>query len=225
VISDDLAALIAPPIDEGPALRFRQGLVTSWNTSTGQNTVDLAGGTLTDVPILNTGEAIALKAGHVVALLGQGTSWFIIGRITPPGDANFAAASVAFGSAGAQVFGYSTSTSMVIKATSNELVVPDWADEALVMITGNAAVVNSTAGIQYAAMEVGCQGGTGGSAPSDIAAGRIGQVGASSRNRFTELSGGEVLQITGAILTGAAFAANGSNAMFIHAIAVFKSNV
>jgi hypothetical protein len=222
MITDDLT----PLFDTGqPGVRFRQGTVTAWNASTGANTIDVAGGTLTNVSILNTGEAIALKAGHVVGLLGQGSTWFIIGRITPPGDANFAAVSVAFGSAGAQLFNYSTSTSMVIKATSNELVVPDWADEAVVMIAGSAAVVNSTAGIQYAAMEVGCNGGAGGSAPSDIAAARIGQVGAASRNRFTNLSGGEVLQITGAIQTGAAFAANGANAMFIHAIAVYKSNV
>lgn len=222
MISDDLSTLF----DSGqPGVRFRQGTILTWDPNSGANTVDLAGGTLANVPILNTGEAIALKAGHVVGLLGQGSTWFIVGRITPPGDPNFAAASVAFGGAGAQVFGYSTSTVTVVKATSNELVVPDWADEALVMITGFAGVINTTAGITFAGMEVGCNGGAGGMAFTDIPANRGGIVGAASRNHLTGLSGGETLQITGAIQSGVAFAASGSNSMFIHGIAVYKSNV
>lgn len=222
MITDDLSTLF----DSGqPGVRFRQGTISTWNANTGANTIDLAGGTLTDVPMLNTGEAVALKAGHVVGLLGQGSTWFIIGRVTLPNDPNFAAASVAFGSAGAQVFGYSTSTSMVTKASSNELVVPDWADEAIVMVTGFGGVTNTTAGIAFAGMEVGCNGGAGGASYNDITAGRAGLIGGASRNHFTGLSGGEVLQITGAIQTGAAFGVTGSNSMFIHAIAVYKSNV
>ncbi|WBQ02937.1 hypothetical protein [Kribbella sp. CA-293567] len=222
MISDNLA----PLFDTGqPGVRFRQGTVTAWNPSTGANTIDVAGGTLTDVPILNTGEAIALKAGHVVGLLGQGSTWFIVGRITPAGDANFAAASVAFGSAGAQLFNYATSTSMVTKVSSNELVVPDWADEAIVIVTGNASVSNTTGANSFAMMEVGCSGGAGGSSPTHVVPGATAGVAASSRNHFTGLSGGNTLQITGAIQTGAAFAATASNCMFIHAIAVYKSNV
>jgi hypothetical protein len=222
MITDDLT----PLFDGGqPGVRFRQGTVLTWDASTGANTIDVAGATLTDVSILNTGEAIALKAGHIVGLLGQGSAWFIIGRITPPGDANFAAASVEFGSAGAQVFGFTTSTSMVIKASSNELVVPDWADEAIVHVTGSVCAANTTAAITYVAMEVGVNGGAGGGCFTDVPVGRMGSVSASSRNLFTGLSGGEVLQITGAVQTGAAFTVTAQNAMFIHAIAVYKSNV
>ena len=83
LVTDDTAPLFD---QAGPGVRFRQGTITAWNAATGQNTVDVANGTLTDVPILNTGEAIALKAGHVVGLLGQGMTWFIIGRITPASD-------------------------------------------------------------------------------------------------------------------------------------------
>jgi len=222
VITDDLSTLFAP----GPeAVRFRQGTITAWNPNTGANTVSVAGGILTDVPILNTGEAIALKAGHVVGLLAFGSTWFILGRITPTGDPNFAAASVDFGSAGAQVFNFATSTSMVVKASSNELVVPDWADEAIVHVTGGCCVVNNSAVITNVAMEVGCFGGVGGGLIQDIPIGRMGSVSASSRNLFTGLSGGEVLTVTGAAQAGAAFTAVGSNSMFVHATAVYKSNI
>jgi hypothetical protein len=223
MISDDVAGLLMP--DDAPAVRFRQGTVTAWDPATGSNTIDVAGGTLTDLPILNTGEAIALKAGHVVGLLVFGRTWFILGRITAPGDPNFAAASVAFDSAGAQAFGFSTSTSSVIKATSSELVVPAWADEAIVMVTGMAGALNTTASLGWLAFDVGCLGGSGGAVLADVEANRMELSAASSRNHFTGLSGGEVLTVTGSVQTNAAWAVNASNSMFIHAIALYKSNV
>lgn len=223
MISDNVADLFTR--DTGPALRFRQGTVVAWNASTGENTIDVGGGTLDDLPILNTGEAIALKPGHVVGLLVFGQQVFVLGRITTPGDPNFAAASVEFGSAGAQVFGYATSTAMVNKATSAELVVPDWADEALVMVTGFAALVNNSAATTFGALQVGCNGGVGGAAPQDIPVSSIANLAASSRNQFTGLSGGEILTVAGAIQSGVALLAHASNAMFVHAIAVYKSNV
>lgn len=223
MITDDLSTLF----DSGqPAVRFRQGTITAWDTDTGTNTVDMAGGTLTNVPILNTGEAIALKAGHVIVLMGLGLSWFIIGRVTPPNDPNFAAASVAFGSAGAQVTGFSLSMTLTVKASSNELVVPDWADEAIVFVGGHMHASNTTASRDTLSFQVGCQGGNGGGITQTVEAGWPAHAAAVSRNLFTGLSGGETLQITGEARSGAAaFGVTGSNAMFIHAIAVYKSNV
>lgn len=223
--ADDLAGILAPPPDTAPAVGFRQGLVQAWDTTTGANQILVAGGVLTDVPILNTGEAVALKVGHVVGLLTAGGSWFILGRITPPGDPNFASASVAFGSAGATATNFSTSTSFATKATA-DLVVPDWADEAIVMVGGQCGIRNSTAATDAMGFQVGCAGGFGGGPANDAAAGTWVCSGASSRNRFTDLSGGEVLPINGQVLTSnAGWAANVSNAMFIHAIAIYKSNV
>lgn len=222
--ADDLVTVLVG--DKQPEVGFRQGVIQSWNANTGQNVIAVGGTFLTDVAILNTGEAVALKAGHVVGLLTMAGSWFILGRITPPNDPNFAAASVAFGSAGAQVFNFSTSTSLVIKATSNELVVPDWADEALVLVTGSCGVRNSTAATDALGFEVGCFGGTGGAPASDAPAGTWVSMSGSSRNHFTGLSGGEVLQITGAVVTSnAGWAANPVNSLFLHAIAIYKSNV
>jgi hypothetical protein len=141
VISDDLSPLFKP---SGDAVRFRQGTVTAWDANTGSNTVEVAGGTLTDVPILNTGEAIALKAGHIVGLLAFGQSWFILGRITPPGDPNFAGASVAFGGDGVSVQSVTVNTTHAVKA-SLSLPVPSWVDEAVVLCTANVTLFNTTA--------------------------------------------------------------------------------
>lgn len=223
MITDDLSTLF----DSGqPAVRFRQGTITAWDANSGTNTVDLAGGTLTNVPILNTGEAIALKAGHVVVLMGLGLSWFIIGRVTAPNDPNFAAASVAFGSAGSQLFGFSLSTTLTVKTSSNELVVPDWADEAIVFVGGHMHALNTTASRDTLSFQVGCQGGNGGGITQTVEAGWPAHAAAVSRNLFTGLSGGETLQITGEARCGVGpFGVTGSNAMFIHAIAVYKSNV
>lgn len=223
MITDNLASLF----DTGqPGVRFRQGTILTWNPNTGENTVDLAGGTLTNVPILNTGEAVALKAGHVVGLLGQGSAWFIVGRVTPPNDPNFAAASVAFDSAGAQVFGFALSTALTLKASSNELVVPSWADEAVVYVGGHMHAVNTTAALDTYSFEVGCFGGSGGGTTTSCAAGQVEVNAANSRNHFTGLSGGEVLQITGSAQSGAAnWPLHASNSLFLHAIALYKSNV
>jgi hypothetical protein len=138
-ISSDLSPLFAPT---GPGVRFGQGLITAWNANTGENTVEWAGGTLTDVPILNTGEAVALRAGHVVGMLGQGLTWFIIGRVTPPNDPNFAGASLAFAAKNDQQTGFFITPSLQTKS-SVVLDVPPWADEVAIMVTGSCTLVNT----------------------------------------------------------------------------------
>ncbi|GAA1549994.1 hypothetical protein GCM10009804_03220 [Kribbella hippodromi] len=223
MITDNIATLF----DAGqPGVRFRQGTILTWDANSGANTIDLAGGTLTNVPILNTGEAVALKTGHIVGLLGQGSTWFIIGRVTLPSDPNFASASVAFGSGGAQLFNYSVSTTETLKASSSEIVVPDWADEAIVIVAGNGCVVNNQASVVSVAMEVGVNGGHGGGAWNAVQPGQIGSFAAASRNLFTGLSGGETLTLEALVVCNTlSIAANGANALFMHGIAVFKSNV
>jgi hypothetical protein len=79
--ADDLAPLLAPPA--GPTLAFRQGLVVAWNAGTGANTINVAGVTLTDVPVLATSVA-GLVPGDAVALLTWQSAWFILGKIITP---------------------------------------------------------------------------------------------------------------------------------------------
>lgn len=143
---------LAPLFDTGqPGVRFRQGTILTWDTNTGANTIDLAGGTLTNVPILNTGEAIALKAGHIVGMLGQGGTWWIIGRVTPPLDPSFAGASVAF------AYQFNNTTNFAITASPTfstvataVLAVPTWADEALVQVMATFSLRNTRPGADWA---------------------------------------------------------------------------
>lgn len=81
---DDLTPLLAPtaPADLG----LHQGVIQAWDNSTGTNTITVAGATLTDVPVLNTGSVVTLQAGQVVAVLRWKTSYFVLGRITAPGQ-------------------------------------------------------------------------------------------------------------------------------------------
>lgn len=91
--TDDLGPLFAG--EPASAVGFRQGRIIAWNPLTAQNTVDVGGTSLTDVPVLNTSEALLLRPGDVVALLttGQGAqSWWIAGRVTIPGTPQAASA-------------------------------------------------------------------------------------------------------------------------------------
>lgn len=83
MITDDLKTLHVRP-DEAP-MSLRQGVVESWDPDTGANTVTVAGGTLVNVPVL-IGETVILNAGDVVALLTTGARWFLLGKVTVPGD-------------------------------------------------------------------------------------------------------------------------------------------
>lgn len=88
--ADDLTPQLVPP--KTGLLGFRQGVVVSWNAHTAENTIDVDGATLTNVPIINTSEALLLTTGAVVALNTWQGSWYIVGRITVPGTAEAATA-------------------------------------------------------------------------------------------------------------------------------------
>lgn len=81
---DDLAPLFGQ--QPSPGVAFRQGLIVAWDPLTAANTVDVAGATLTDLPVLNTSEVRTLAPGDVVGVLTMGAAWFILGRITVPGS-------------------------------------------------------------------------------------------------------------------------------------------
>jgi hypothetical protein len=87
----DLLPLLAPPPpgDRGPTrLGFRQGVVLSWDASTAANSIQVGGAVLTNVPIIDTFDALNLRAGDVIGLFTFGSSWFVLGRITVPGLGN-----------------------------------------------------------------------------------------------------------------------------------------
>lgn len=218
---------LAPLFDGGqPGVRFRQGTVLSWNPATGENTIDLAGGTLTNVPVLNTAEAITLKAGHVVGLLGQGSAWFIIGRVTPPNDPSFAGASVAFGGTGVSATGFTLSTTPTAKVSST-IAVPAWADEAIVIAYGNASLANPRTVLDFATIQtfidgIGGGGMQSGFAPNTDPNGMYLQSISSSAQAL--INPGSTISVEARVwANGAAWSAWAGNIANIDAIAVFRS--
>lgn len=122
--NDDLTPLLTKA--PAPGVGFRQGVVLSWNQETAENTVEVAGATLTDLPILNTNEALLLEPGAVVGILTAGPTWFILGRVTVP---NTPAAASALGMVSDRIlvdqkFGTVPTSSTTYQALSGP-VVPD----------------------------------------------------------------------------------------------------
>jgi hypothetical protein len=71
---------------------YRKGTIVSWNPDTAENTVLVDGGMFTNLPILNTDEALLLAPGSAVAIMDIGTTWAILGRLTIPGTPDAASA-------------------------------------------------------------------------------------------------------------------------------------
>lgn len=87
-MTDDLSTLFLPP-PAGPAspLDYRQGAIVAFNPITLQNTVNVGGTELTDLPLLGVGEATLLTAGSVVGLVSIGgpvKTLAIVGRLVYP---------------------------------------------------------------------------------------------------------------------------------------------
>lgn len=229
--SSDLSSLF-PPAAAGAQLG--QGTIQTWDPLTGSNTVAWAGGLLTDVPILNTAEAITFKPGHVVVLLGGGNSWFIIGRVTAPGDPNFASASVGFSAKNGQATGFSLSTSLVTKSSCT-LDVPEWADEVAIMVLGSCTVVNSKTveAADFASCAVFVDGVTGPGIQQGYSAGPTGgstnqnvqAMSVSTARVYTVVGGSTILCEMQIRSANAAWLAHASNIAEISAMAIFRSTV
>lgn len=89
--NNDLAALLTPPPSQG--VQFSQGIILSWDNETLSNQIEWRGITLTDVPIIEGVNALTLRQGDVVGMLGWAPqnakgvgSWWILGKLTNPGE-------------------------------------------------------------------------------------------------------------------------------------------
>lgn len=226
MISDDLVPLFDPG---QPNVRFRQGTVLTWDPDDGSNTVDVGGGTLTNVKVLSTGEAIALKAGHVVSLLGQGGTWWIIGRIAGFGDPDFAGSSVAFEAVDAQASNFALSTGFVEKV-STSLNVPAWADEALVTVSVTMTAHNNRGVEDFVYLYAAISGLTSGAAftgASATSGSALSWPSLSHTHTATvSTSGPSTIAVSGyALSQGGAWTADANNRIFLAASAVYRSTV
>lgn len=90
-IDNDFAALLTPPPSKG--VQFSQAVVLSWDNETLHNTLEWRGVTITDVPIVEGINALTIRPGDVVGLLGWAPenakgvgSWWILGKLSNPGE-------------------------------------------------------------------------------------------------------------------------------------------
>lgn len=97
--ADDLVPLLGG--EPSPGVGFRQGVVMSYNQATAENTVLVGGTLMTNLSIFNSSEALLLAPGLVVGILTVGSTWFIMGRITIPGQPDAATALLALRTASA----------------------------------------------------------------------------------------------------------------------------
>ncbi|TCC26719.1 hypothetical protein [Kribbella speibonae] len=225
MISDDLSTLFGAP---AAGVRHRQGTVLTWDPDDGSNTIDVGGGTLTNVKVLSTGEAIALKAGHVVSLLGQGGSWWILGRVAGFGDPDFAGSSVAFETVASQASNFALTTGFT-EITSTSLNVPAWADEALVSVSVSASIHNPRAVEDFAYLYAAISGLTSGSSFSGFAAtGVVTSYDSLSHTHTATVStsGPSTIAVSGYMLAqGAAWSATSTNRIYLAASGIYRSTV
>jgi hypothetical protein len=231
---DDLTPLLLPKPEQ--SVRFRQGTVVAWDANTGNNTIEVGGAFLTNVPILNSGEAIALKAGHVVGLLTWLSSWFILGRITVPGDPEFASASVAFDASSNTASNFAVNTGGPNIVVTTTLDVPAWADEALITVNVTASLHNTRNVCDFALVFAYIEGvpGIGAfagySGADDVIGGEVGALSWNAQSAFAQLvvnvSGVPTITCTGRVqANGANWTADALNTIQIGASATFRSTV
>lgn len=91
---DNLDDLFAPaPAKPSLDMRYRQGRIVTFNPTTLENTVDVGGTVLTNLPILGVGEATLLAAGSNVGIAAiqsdkGAATWAILGRMVTPNTAD-----------------------------------------------------------------------------------------------------------------------------------------
>jgi hypothetical protein len=87
-MSDELVPLFDPAPDRpSQDVRFRQGVIVTFDQNTLENTVLVGGTALVNLPLLGVGEVTTLAAGSVVGILAVGEAaktMFITGRIVTP---------------------------------------------------------------------------------------------------------------------------------------------
>lgn len=222
--ADDLKPLFTTA-GESPT-SFHQGRIVSWDNETGANVVSVGGSLLTNVPILNTGEAIALKDGDVIGLTKWRTQWFIIGRITVPLTTAFASASVAFGTASSLVDGF------VIDAfppellfTSTTIAVPQWATEAAVTCHGLLNCRNTSLQDDDIGFEVAVNGLNSGAYPQEVRQNALHVVSATRVVTIGVTGGGTILLEALGASSAVDWGFSNDNHCFLQGLAIFRSTV
>lgn len=90
-INSGLAALLTPSPSRG--VQFSQARVLTWDNETLHNTLEWRGITITDIPIVEGINALVIRPGDIVGMLGWAPenakgvgSWWILGKLSNPGE-------------------------------------------------------------------------------------------------------------------------------------------
>lgn len=158
MIGDDLTGLLGRP--PGPDSGFRQGTVLTFDPESGANTIAVAGGILTDVPVLNIGDLVQIVPGDVVVLLRLRSSWAILGRIMAPGSSSMLVGTSDFSTDNAFASNFSITTSFVTRV-SVSFPVPSWANFVQVF-AGMTATCHNTGTAQAYTAQILIDGATSG---------------------------------------------------------------
>lgn len=119
------------------------GLLTSFDPTTGANTVVVNGAALSNLPILITGAEVGLIPGATVWLMVINNTYAIMGQVAPVGSSAFGRESVATADAFAQASGFTmTTTPQNLVATS--INVPSWANHAQITMIGSMQIVSNS---------------------------------------------------------------------------------
>lgn len=150
--TDDLSLLLQPKPTE-PS--FRQGVIKSYDLITGENTIEVAGATLTNVPFLNPGSTNLYFVDDIVVLLKYNSSWAILGRVEAPvagGTANIGPLLSLEITGTDGNFGYAITTTPTIQA-SLTFTVPSYIKKIRGILTANLIGENDTAGSAVLAVQ------------------------------------------------------------------------
>jgi hypothetical protein len=80
---DEIFDLLSPR-GRGPGVELVTGYLTAWNGTTFENTVEVDGIPLSDLPVIHVADPADLATNTVVALLRSRGRHYILGRVTTP---------------------------------------------------------------------------------------------------------------------------------------------
>lgn len=220
---EDLTELLQPPA--APDSGFRQGVIRSFNASTGANTVEVAGALLTDLPLLSGSESLEYAPGNVVVLLRLRSSWAILGRVVTPGGV-LAPSAIGTAYVAESSTNFALSTTWTAK-TSGTFTVPVWANRVLVSAAASASVENTSAANDFANIRIDVGGVAGSSNYAAVTAAgtypaRYAHVGANWAREWTAVPGGTYTIAAEMKSTTGAWAADTDNIVSVHATATFR---
>ena len=84
--TDDLARAIPDPAKQPlQPMGYRQGTILTWDPVTLENTVEVAGAVLPNLPVWGVAEATTYQPGTTVGLIVVESTWAIVGTFVRPG--------------------------------------------------------------------------------------------------------------------------------------------